>query len=344
MRETGVSRAHGFLARFEFMSRMAVLGCGSIGSRHLRNLLALGARELIVYDPVPTAREKLCSECTVDGAGSLDGVWAFKPKAVLITSPTGLHLVQAMDAIDRGCHVFLEKPLAHSLDRCDELIAKAEAKRLTTMVACNMRFHPGPAEVKRLLSSGILGTPLSARIQTGSYLPKWRPFQDYRKSYSASVESGGIILDAIHEIDLALWYLGPAKVEAALGLKAESIGLQTDGLAEILLRHNSGAISSLNLNYIQRDYKRGCQIVCTDGTIYWDFTRKEVSIFDANCAETHVNEPEGWQVNQMYLDEMRHFLSAVENETATCSPFSHGVAALEIALEARRRVKEGFEK
>ena len=122
-----------------------------------------------------------------------------------------------------------------------------------------MRFHPGPAAVRRLLKDGAIGDLISYRLHTGSYLPLWRPHQDYRQSYSASEETGGAILDCIHELDLALWYAGPAQLIAAKHLPARSIGLQTDGLAEILLQHDIGnRIGSIHLNFIERDYRRSC--------------------------------------------------------------------------------------
>ncbi len=324
-------------------ARIAVLGCGSIGRRHIANLLALGAADLVVFDPVAAAREQVAREFGVPSVSSSAELWVLKPDVALIASPTSRHLGQAREAVEHGCHIFVEKPLADGLDGCAELIAECSARKLTAMVACNMRFHPGPAEVKRLLDAGTIGTPLSARLQTGSYLPGWRPSQDYRQSYSASAESGGAVLDCIHELDLALWYFGAAKLAGAAGLKASAIGLETDGLAEILLRHAGGVLSSVNVNFIQRDYRRGCQIVGTDGTIYWDFKDNRVTIYGpAGALECETAAPPDWKLNQMYRDEMSHFLTAAESAGQTCNPLEGGFAALQIALEARRKVRESY--
>jgi predicted dehydrogenase len=242
-----------------------------------------------------------------------------------------------LEAVRRGCHLFVEKPLSHTLDGINELLAVSRKRNLTTMVACNMRFHPGPAAVKRVLDEQAIGNIIAARIQTASYLPHWRPSQDYRKSYSASVEYGGAILDCIHEIDLALWYLGSAKVLAAVSLSAKSIGLKTDGLAEIILRHKSGALCNVHLNFVQRDYRRTCQIIGSEGTIYWNFTDHAVRVFDADgkLART-IAEPQGWEINQMYIDELSHFISAVRGNSQTMNPLSVGLDALKIALVARK--------
>jgi predicted dehydrogenase len=204
------------------------------------------------------------------------------------------------------------------------------------MVGCNMRFHPGPATVKRLLDERAIGEAVAARIETGSFLPRWRPWQNYRESYSASPQSGGAILDCIHEIDLALWYFGSARVLAAAHLPAGVIGLQTDGLAEILLAHDSGTLSSVHLNFVQRDYRRCCHIIGSEGTLYWNFTERRVTVFDSegNLARTY-EEPAGWDVNTMYMDELTHFLSAVSCGTESMNPLEGGISALRIALTAR---------
>ena len=284
--------------------RIAVLGCGSIGSRHLSNLHRIGCNSLIAYDPSPEARRAVECDLDVRCVATVEAIWEFQPQVVLIAAPSNLHTELALSAAMRGCDLFIEKPLAHTLAGLDRLQAEAEAQGLVTMVGCNMRFHPGPATVKGLIDSGAIGQVIAARIQTGSYLPRWRPTQDYRQSYSASPEWGGAILDCIHEIDLTLWYVGPAALVAAVVLPAATIGLGTDGLAEIVLRHTSGVISNVHLNFIQSDYRRTAQIIGTDGTIYWDFAERCVSVYgpDGQVAQT-IAEPAGWEVNQMYLDE-----------------------------------------
>lgn len=312
------------------------MGGGSIGARHLQNLVALGVEKLGVVEPDAQRQNILCHNSDVTCFEVLDQGLEWKPNLVLIATPTHLHAKTALKAARCGCHLFIEKPLSYSLEDVDILCAEVEQRNLIAMVACNMRFHPGPATVKNLIDEGIVGQVIAARLQGGSYLPRWRPWQDYRQSYSASAESGGIIFDGIHEIDLALWYCGPAQLVGAAHLPATSLGLNTDGLAEILLRHKSGALSNVHLNFVQRDYRRTCQIIGSEGTIYWDFSDGRVSVYGADGELTQtIAEPEGWQVNQMYMDEIAHFLDCVQQGKPTMNPLPDGVAALQIALAAR---------
>lgn len=313
-----------------------VLGAGSIGLRHLKNLRALGVRRLACFEPDAARRESAAQDLPVPFHGDLEAIWEFRPDAVLVAAPTQFHLPLARAAVERGIHLFVEKPLAHASEGLAALTEEAERRELVTMVGCNLRFHPGPATVRRLLKAETIGKVLWARLQTSSYLPRWRPTQDYRQSYSASPEWGGAILDCIHEIDLALWLFGSGELLAAAVAPATTLGLEADGLAELLVRHQSGVLSSVHLDFVQHDYRRGCQIAGTRGTVYWDFQEKRVRTYDAaGQPGPHYDEPSDWEINQMYLDEMDHFLDCVRTGHPTMNPLRGGVEALDLALAAR---------
>jgi predicted dehydrogenase len=258
------------------------------------------------------------------------------PRAALVCAPPGLHVPLAIEAARRGCDLFLEKPLAHSLEGVAALEREVAARGLVAMVACNMRFHHGPATLRNLLMEGAVGEPVWARIHSSSWLPRWRPGQDYRGSYTASPDQGGALRDCIHEIDLALWLLGPARLRAAAVLPARPIGLEVDGLAELLLEHAGGALSSVHVDFVTRDYRRGITVAGTRGTLDWDFGSGEVRRFGEDGAPVGAfPEPPGWETNRMYLSELEHFLRCVRTRSAPANGIAGGAAALRIALEAR---------
>ena len=324
-----------------FALRVAVLGCGSIGSRHIRNLRQLHVAEVIGYDVEPAARQRAETELGIPVAPDLEAVWRAQPDVVVVATATDTHVALASAAVAQGCQVFIEKPLSHELAGARRLCEEIRNRGVMSMVGCNMRFHPGPAALQRLTAEGAVGLPMAARLQGGSYLPRWRPAQDYRRSYSASLESGGIILDGIHELDLACWYFGAASLLAAVSLPARSLGLETDGLAEMLLRHEGGVLTNIHLNYVQRDYRRTCQIIGATGTLYWDFMAGRVEQYgeDGQLVRSLEQAP-GWQLNQMYVDEMVHFLQAVAAGRPAVNSAAEGLATLELALRARAAGRE----
>ena len=224
-----------------------------------------------------------------------------------------------------------------------ELADVVERKKLVSLVGCNMRFHPGPVKVKQLLDEGRLGKILFARIHAGSYLPEWRPNSDYRDNYAARVETGGgCILDYIHEIDLARWYLGEVKSVFCSAGHLSSLEIETEDVAALVCQHNSGAISEIHLDYVQRTYERGCQIVGELGSIFWDFNAKAVRWYSAGNKEwTTYAQPETWDINQMYVDEMRHFLDCLVGQRPTTLPIPEAVALMRVAFAAKTSSQDG---
>ncbi len=306
-------------------THILISGCGSIGTRHAHNLCALGLN-VTTCDPHAEADYKDFEEALKEE----------KPAVVFICSPTKLHIPQALAATKAGCHLFIEKPLSHTLDGIEELQKEVNDRELITMVGCNMRFAFGPSAVKKILDAGTIGKIMKSTVYTGSYLPDWRPQNDHKKSYSADPAQGGAILDCIHEIDIALWYAGPARLESVTKESAESIGIDVEGTADLTLQHESGATSDVHLSFIEPEYKRFCDIEGEKGSVRWDFSEKKVDVKDAegNVTET-IKEPEGYDINQMYMDEVEHFLACVEQKSIPEGNLEEARQTLEIALAAK---------
>ena len=153
------------------------------------------------------------------------------------------------------------------------MLELARSKNLVTLVGCNLRFHPGLVAVKRLLEQGVAGRIVAIRAEVGQYLPDWHPGEDYRQGYSARLDlGGGIILDAVHEIDYVRWLLGPVRSVACFAGKLSHLEVETEDTAALLFRFSNGTIGEVHLDYVQRAYSRTCHIIGDEGTIRWDYS------------------------------------------------------------------------
>lgn len=320
-----------------------VVGGGSIGSRHLRNLQKLGIEQLGLVELDASRREAIAAEVPVTNFSRLQDGLDWAPNFVVVATPTHLHAEQTLEVVRAGLPVFVEKPLSHTVDGILEIADLVEKKNLVSMVGCNMRFHPGPAKVKQLVEEGRVGRILFARVHAGSYLPDWRPETDYRTNYAARVESGGgCILDCIHEIDLTRWYLGEVQSLFCWAGHLSSIEIETEDVATMVCRHVSGAMSEIHLDYVQRTYERGCQIVGEMGSIFWDFNAGAVRWYSAASKEwTTYPQPETWEVNQMYVDEMKHFLERVEQKRPTMLPIPEAARLMRVVFAAKASSQQG---
>lgn len=319
-----------------------VVGCGSIGSRHARNLRSIGVDDVTVFDTDHRKAEALSEELDVAEAASMEEAWDAGPDVTVVCVPNRYHVPVALEAAERDCHLFIEKPLSDSMDGVDELLEATERRDLRSMVGCNLRFHPAIRKMNELVSDGTVGRVIGARMEFGSYLPSWHPDEDYRESYSARADlGGGVILDHIHEIDYARWLLGEIAAVSAFTGHTSHLDIETEDTASVLVRFDSGAIGQLHLDYVQREYSRSCKIIGDDGTVHWEWDENVVTLRlpDGECHSHEVDD--GWELNDTYVDEMEHFLDCVSHGNETRCPVEEGRADLEVALAAKESAATG---
>ncbi len=321
--------------------RFLVIGGGSIGRRHMGNLLALGQEVLALdtrEDRCVEIREKLGVQAFADPAAA----WAAEPEAVFVTTPTSFHVAPALDAARRGCPLFIEKPLAHEMAGLDELLREVRSRSLVTLVGCNLRFHPGLRRAKELLESGAIGRTLAVRAEFGQYLPDWHPWEDYRKGYSANARlGGGVILDDIHEIDYVRWLAGEVAEVSCHAARTGCLEIDTEDMASLILKFRGGAVGEVHMDYLQRVYSRTCHIIGSEGTLRWDAASGVRLWRKAAGAWEDFPLPEGWNPNVMYLDELRHFLDCLEGAARSCQDVFEARRVLDVAMAAKRSSVEG---
>jgi predicted dehydrogenase len=308
--------------------RVAVLGQGSIGRRHAAILRTLG-HQVIGYDTRTDAPAVEGVQRAASEADALAGA-----DAVIVASPPSEHLRQARMALEHGAHTLVEKPFAPSAAGVASVSALARERALVLAVAMNMRFHPGVATVRRLVGSGAIGRPLRASVWFGSWLPGWRPGSDYREVYSARRElGGGVLLDAIHELDYALWMLGRVVRVRALLAHESSLQVDVEDMAALVLEHASGAVTSMTLDYLDRGYHRGCRVVGEQGTVAWSWAGQAVQLHRAHGEPERLAAPS--DVTPSYRTQLEVFVSRAERGDAQdrgADPRTTSVAEAEQAL------------
>lgn len=330
-----------WVCRDKYAMKFLVVGLGSIGKRHVQNLKKVSTIDMIAYRT--NKREDTGQEDNIKTYYDFREALDQAPDAVLVTNPTSEHIAVALEAAKRGCHLFIEKPISYSLDGVNELVDIAGKKNLAVLIGYNLRFHPSLRLIKQLLEGESIGKIISARVQVGQYLPDWHPEEDYRKLYTARASlGGGVILDLSHEIDYTRWFLGEIREVFAFCGKLSNLVMDTEDTAEVLLRFKSGAIAEVHLDCVQRSYSRSCQIIGEEGTILWDFNEKQVRVFSAKDKEwRYYPEAKGYTINEMYIEEMKHFIDCVEGKDRPIVDALEGKRTLEMALAAKEAARLG---
>ncbi len=311
---------------------VGVLGLGSIGLRHSRNLLALGVG-VVGFDPDP----ERCTRFTDIGGRAMETRERVleQSEAMIIATPNAQHYDDLKISIDSGCHVLAEKPLAHHINGLEPLLKEAEAKGLVVLAGFNLRFHPCVIAAKERIDSGAIGQPIWVDLISASYLPDWRPNSDYRKGYAADPATGGVVFDAIHEIDLALHLLGPARVVTASAVCTGILGIPSDDIADFTLVHINGTRSNFHLDYISRPPVRTTRIVGTNGTLVLDLRARRFE--HLNVDGTTIDDvayPGSFAED--YVTEMTAFLDRVGGRKEPVAVDEQGLGSLKAAIAVRR--------
>jgi predicted dehydrogenase len=342
--------------------RCLFVGLGGIGQRHLRNLRALlgDSVEVVAYR-VRRERQTLDDNLQVVAGVDLEQKYgvsvcsdltqalASRPDVVFITNPSSLHVPVALEAARQGCHLFIEKPLSHSLTQINELMALCDEQKLVTCVAYQLRYHPGFLRLRELLAAGAVGRLLSVRAEVGEYLPGFHPYEDYRRMYAArSALGGGVTLSQIHEIDYLCALFGRPRRVFSMGGHVSSLDIDVDDVAVSLLefaRTDGGPLFvELHQDFVQRPVQRSVTVLGERGKLTWSLSGR----YFEHCDESGKSlERRGYAElsrNQPFMDELANFFGCVIRGEP-CSPsVREGALSLEVAVALLASQADGSQK
>jgi predicted dehydrogenase len=253
--------------------RVVVRGSGSIGQRHARVFRQEGADVSLwpVRDrnPAPDAVDEATGAHLL---GDAAGPESLRDAFVVVATDTARHVADAIEALDAGAEkVLVEKPVAPTADDARALLE--HPRHTSVWVAAPLRAHEAFRHLRRLV--GRLDRGGSAHVWSQSWLPDWRPDRDYRESYSARADEGGVLRDLVHEIDYATVLFGePALLGASLATGGP-LEMAAEQAATLLWTAGSFDVTT-RLDYITRPATRGVVVHSPDGILEWDVARATV--------------------------------------------------------------------
>ncbi|MBI2639305.1 MAG: Gfo/Idh/MocA family oxidoreductase [Candidatus Sungbacteria bacterium] len=323
--------------------KFLIVGTGSIGRRHYKNLLALGYRDVAVVRSrrrMDQPQRQFFAEYHPRVFFDVKAAFTEQPDAVFVCNPTSLHVSTGFRAVKAGSHVFIEKPISHTSAGVGELLREAARRKRIVYVGYNFRHHPLLKKAKKLLDSGKLGRLHSARFATGEYLPGWHPWEDHRKAYAGRSDlGGGVVLTQSHDLDLIHWFFGPAKAASAIVQNSGALGINTDDNAVLVFSAERCPVVVSSLDYLSRPAFKRFVIIGSTGSMEWDYYENTLRITEANGKARVIRAPEGFERNRMYLAELKDFIHCVRRGVNPESDGKSGRAVLEMALAAKKMAK-----
>lgn len=317
--------------------RIAITGCGRAARVHLERLLAVeGVRLVGCADPDVAAAENLATWARAQqGEGDeivvatdhRDLLKRARPAALAIFTPHLAHYRPALDALQAGCHVFVEKPLSGNSQEAADIVGLAQARGRKVGVGHQFRLRPSLIETRRRLAEGVIGT---LRMVTAVLAQPWLEHQRGAENswrFDAKIAGGGILADAgDHLVDALLWTTGRGAVEVgALQSRLES-GL--DVVTAAAIRLDEGVPATLAIAGV------------TPGSLFAIDYFGEIGRLRATDQilreRIHDGETKTIELPEQSTSIDANFVAAVRGDAPLCCPASEAVATVRL-LEAIAR-------
>lgn len=294
--------------------RVLVTGRGSIARRHVSHLRELVDNlELAVVAGMRTVDPEFGS-CAV--FPTMQAALAWQPEAVVIAGISSKHASELETCLRLGLPCLAEKPLAvnQSQLRALELQIAACAALPAVLVGCNLRYLPALKSLRAAMGEAEMGRVLRAQFEVGQDLAQWRPGRDVLRSYSADASmGGGVMFDLVHEIDMALWLVGPLTVKSAIGGQFGVLPILADDVHVALLMTARGAPVVITLDYLSKVVVRRYSIVVDSGTFEIDLIKKSIVFNNLEGSRIISNSAEDFDIQKTYALQMADWLYAISD-------------------------------
>ncbi len=315
---------------------LLIVGTGSVGKRHARNLSDLGC----IVSCVDPRRDRL-DEIAGEGV-KLKSVFTSLEEAfaadetfdgMVVGSPPSFHVDQSTAALQRGKPVLLEKPVSPDLSSGLKLQSAVHDTKVPLLLGYTWRWWPPLLKVKDLVAQQALGQLRHVKFTMAAHLADWHPWERYQDFFMASEAlGGGALLDESHWLDLMLWFFGmPQKLFAKVE-KISDLEIETDDNVDIRVYYPNDMRVSLHLDLYARPHEKTIQFVGENGTLTWEPNRIKVGKeMDANWEI----EEFAYDRNDMFVEVVKEFLNVLAGGSVKTCTIDDGVRVLNLIDAAR---------
>ena len=307
--------------------RFLIVGLGSMGKRRIRNLLALGERNIVGFDIRPDRNKEAKEQYGVKVINTFKDISPEDFDVMIISTAPLAHGDYIRFALNHKKHFFVEHPVS---DDGYEDIFKNKDMDIIKAPSCTFRFYAPIVAIKKILADGAIGKILAFQYHMGQYLPDWHPWEDYREVYFSKKETGACREMLPFELIWLNWLMD-SSVQSITGLtaKVSDLDMAADDIFLADVKYKNGIFGSLMVDVISRKPFRTLRILGSDGVLDWERFDHSIKIHKSQTGQTEIiaapkGHPETGYVNEeeMYNDEIKAFLAAIKEKI----PYPHTFA------------------
>jgi predicted dehydrogenase len=319
--------------------RVLVVGTGSIGERHVRCFLSTDRAEVAICEPDPKLRSTIADRYGIQHAYvELDAALRERFDAAVICTPAHSHIPIALQLARAEIPLFIEKPLATSLDGVDELREMLTSSKLPAAVAYVYRVHPALAALRAAVWEGRFGSPLQIVAVAGQHFPTYRPA--YRQIYYRDrATGGGAVQDALtHVINAGEWLVGATDQLVADAAHQALEGVDVEDTVHVITRHGN-ILGSYSLNQHQAPNEVTITVVCRQGTARFEYHRQRWR-WISECGGAWTDESVGaLERDTLFVHQANQFLDVLEGKQPPLCSLDEAVQTLRVNLAILRSIE-----
>jgi len=299
-----------------------------MGKRRVRNLLAMGFKEVAGFDLREDRRAEAQQKSGIRTFGNFDeAIATHKPEALVISTPPQYHMLYAEKSFGLGLPCFVEASVVDA-DKALDLYQRSLKTDVLVAPSCTMRYYPGPKKVKELIRAGAIGKPLNFNYTTGQYLPDWHPWEKVEDFYVSNRDTGACREIVPFELTWLNDIFGKAEPLGCSRAKVTDINADIDDVYHCLLRYPGNVMANLTVEVISRPKAtREFRVLGSTGQIVFsgeercvrycnleqkDWVRHE---FGSGTVEKNYINPE-----EPYILELTAFVTAVKQRDRSLYP------------------------
>lgn len=289
--------------------RCLVVGTGSIGKRHIFNLLQAGVQTAIFS--TGHTKTRFQDPRVVLSTDDWQEALSFAPHLAIVANPTALHVSTIEKLIDQDVYILVEKPLSNHIEDLDRLFANSPDVKKKIIVGYNFRFHAAIQFLKQTIADNIIGKISYIKCQVGQYLPDWHPGEDYREGYVARAElGGGVVRTLSHEIDYVDYLIGqPIREISCMTSNISDLEIDVEDTANILIRYEK-SIAEIHMDMVRRIPVRELVVYGDNGYLKWNDMKNTIHIQTAE-GEKVIWESGRNERDMSFIQELKALLNSV---------------------------------
>jgi predicted dehydrogenase len=310
-----------------------IVGYGSAGQRHARNLAKRGAIISAVDNDAnrfdaPTGPKLRQGFATVEQA-----LASARFGAAVIATPTAFHVDQTSALLRAGCPVMLEKPVSPDLKSAQVLAAFEAQTGTPILLGYTWRWWPALIDLRAKLKAGVIGRPLRSEFVMASHLEDWHPGEPLSEFFMSSAAlGGGALLDESHWLDQMLWMFGEPFEVAADVERVSTLPIDSDDHVELRAFYPDGLRVRVHLDLYTRPTERSIAIYGDKGMMHWRFETACLTVIAASGDREEIRYAN--DRNDMFDALAGEFLSMKGRVATTCN-LQDGLRVMELIEAAR---------